>query len=70
MFMFCSKDNKMSVKSRNSNGEEIEGNAPPRASSLSPSTSKRALGFEAREALMEMMGHVMGHGRHDETVRL
>ncbi|KAK5840251.1 hypothetical protein PVK06_009140 [Gossypium arboreum] len=74
----------MSVNSRNPEGKEIESNTPPQTSSLGPTASRGALGAEAKEALIEMIGHIMrqwfdkymdaapssSHQRPDETMRL
>ncbi|KAK5833555.1 hypothetical protein PVK06_017403 [Gossypium arboreum] len=49
----------MLVNSRNAKKEEIGSNAPPQASRPRPTTSQGVLKAKAKEALMEMMGHVM-----------
>ncbi|PPD81076.1 hypothetical protein GOBAR_DD21991 [Gossypium barbadense] len=50
----------MLINSRNVKGEEIEINTLPLVGSLAPSVSVGVLGTEAKNVLMEIMGHVMG----------
>ncbi|KAH1046835.1 hypothetical protein J1N35_037619, partial [Gossypium stocksii] len=40
-------------------GEEIQNNAPPQVSNLVPSSSLGILETEARDALIEMTGHIL-----------
>ncbi|KAK5812899.1 hypothetical protein PVK06_028343 [Gossypium arboreum] len=56
----CQERRKMSINSRNAKGEEIERNALPPVGSLVHSASREVIGTEAKKALMEMIGHVMG----------
>ncbi|PPS18153.1 hypothetical protein GOBAR_AA02410 [Gossypium barbadense] len=56
----CQERRKMSINSRNAKGEEIERNALPPVGSLMHSASREVIGTEAKKALMEMIGHVMG----------
>lgn len=58
--MCCSEERTMLVNARDVDGEEIQSNAPLLVGIPVPSVSWGVIGIEVKDALMEMMRHVMG----------